>query len=183
MIKSVVRNIFLVGFMASGKTSVGIELTRMLRWPLIDGDDEIVRRAGKSIEKIFQESGEEEFRLMERGIIIELCRQEGKIITPGGGAFVDETNRSRMLESGEVFCLTASPTTIYQRLAAQRGTDPVRPLLEVEDPLGRIQELMAERRTAYSQAHHTIQTDELDSKEIANLIALTCGLRAPSTGV
>lgn len=168
--------------MASGKTSAGIALTRTLGWPLVDGDDEIVRRTGKSIETIFQELGEEEFRQIESSVINELCRHEGKIITPGGGAFVDETNRSRMLESGEVFCLTASPATIYRRLCAEAGNGPVRPLLEVEDPMERIHELMAERQAVYSQAHHTIQTDKLAPEEIANLIVLTCGLGAPSTG-
>ena len=171
-----VRNIFLVGFMASGKTSVGIALTRMLGWPLVDGDDEIVRRSGKSIEAIFRDSGEDAFRELERSAIAELCRQQGRIITAGGGAFIDETNRTRMLESGEVFCLSARAGTIHQRLSAQSGSDPVRPLLEGDDPLGRIQDLMVERQAAYSQAHHTIQTDRLAPDEIADLIVQTCGL-------
>lgn len=168
--------------MASGKTSAGIALTRMLGWPLVDGDDEIVRRTGKSIDAIFRQSGEEGFRQIERSVINELCRHEGKIIAPGGGAFVDETNRSRMLESGEVFCLNASPDTIYQRLRAESVNRPVRPLMAVEDSMGRIYELMAGRQAAYSQAHHTIQTDTLTPEEIANRIVSTCGLGTPSTG-
>ncbi len=173
-----VRNIFLVGFMASGKTSVGIALSRISGWPLVDADDEIERRSGKSIEVIFRDSGEDAFRELERMAISDLCQREGRIIAAGGGAFVDEANRSRMLESGEVFCLNASPETIYQRLSAQAGNESVRPLLAVGDPLGRIQELVAQRQAAYSEAHHTIQTDKMTPNDIANLILLTCGLES-----
>ena len=170
------RNIFLVGFMASGKTSVGIALTRLSGWPLVDADDEIVRWSGKSIEMIFRDSGEDAFRELERLVIKDLCQKEGRIVAAGGGAFLDEQNRSRMLEYGEVFCLNAKPETIHQRLSTQAGNDPVRPLLAGNDPVDRIQELLVERQSAYSQAHHTIQTDKMTPNEIANLILLTCGL-------
>ena len=81
------RNIFLVGFMASGKTSVGIALTRLSGWPLVDADDEIVRRSGKSIEMIFRDSGEDAFRKLEQLAIKDLCQKEGRIVAAGGGAF------------------------------------------------------------------------------------------------
>lgn len=177
-----VRNIFLVGFMASGKTTVGVALTRMLGWPLIDGDDEIVRQTGKSIETIFKESGEGAFRQLERSVINDLCSQQGRIIAPGGGAFVDHTNRVRMLESGEVFCLNASPDTIHQRLSEQSSDGAVRPLMDVEDPVARIQELLSERHEAYSQAHHMIDTDRLSPNEIADLIRQACRLDSLNTG-
>lgn len=168
--------------MASGKTTVGVALTRMLGWPLIDGDDEIVRQTGKSIETIFKESGEGAFRVLERSVINDLCNQKGRIITPGGGAFVDPTNRARMLESGEVFCLNASPDTIHQRLSEQASDGAVRPLIEVEDPAARIQELLSERHEAYLQAHHMIDTDRLSPNEIADLIRQTCRLDSLDTG-
>jgi shikimate kinase len=177
-----VRNIFLVGFMASGKTSVGIALTRLSGWPFIDTDDEVVRWAGKSIDMIFQGSGEDGFRELEQSVINTICQRDGRIIAAGGGAFVDQTNRSRMLESGEVFCLDASANTILGRLSSQTGNEPVRPLLAGEDPLGRVQELMAERQPAYSEAHHTIRTDKLTPDEIASLILLTCGLEPRVSG-
>jgi shikimate kinase len=170
--------------MASGKTSVGIALTQLSGWPLIDVDDEIVRRSGKSIEVIFQDSGEDAFREIERLAIKDICQKVGRIIAAGGGAFLDGQNRSRMLEYGEVFCLNAKADTIHERLSAQAWNDPVRPLLAGDDPVDRIQELLAERQEAYSQAHHTIQTDKMTPREIANLILLTCGLepRWPAAG-
>ena len=177
------RNIFLVGFMASGKTSVGIALTRLSGWPLVDADDEIVRRSGKSIEMIFRDSGEDAFRKLEQLAIKDLCQKEGRIVAAGGGAFLDEVNRSRMLEYGEVFCLNAKADTIHQRLSVQAGDDAVRPLLSGNDPVDRIQELLTERQEAYSQAHHTIQTDKLTPNEIANLILLTCGLEPRATAL
>ena len=164
------RNIFLVGFMASGKTSVGRALSQATGWPLIDADDEIVFRAGKPIARIFEDSGEDAFRKLERTVIKDLCGAKGHIIATGGGAFVDSANQSRMLESGAVVCLEAQPETIYRRLLYEDGGAAVRPLLSVDDPLGRIEELLAQRRPAYAKAHHTIETDKIAPEQIAGRV-------------
>ena len=164
------RNIFLVGFMASGKTHVGSALSRLTGWDLVDADDELVRRAGKSITHIFKESGEASFREMERSVIKDLCLGQRRIIAAGGGAFVDDGNRSIMLNNGLVICLSAKPETIYQRVVEQDGDAAVRPLLAGPDPLQRIKELLAQRAGAYAQAHHTIETDELAPAQVAERI-------------
>ena len=165
------RNIFLVGFMASGKTSVGAALSGMTGWELVDADDELVRRAGKSIARIFEESGEARFREMERAVIKDLSLGQHRIIAAGGGAFVDDSNRSTMLNNGLVVCLSAKPETIYRRVVEQDGDAAVRPLLASPDPLQRINDLLAQRAAAYAQAHHTIDTDELTPEQVAVRIA------------
>ena len=163
-------NIFLVGFMASGKTCVGATLSRLTGWDLVDADDELVQRAGKSIARIFKESGEVRFREMERAVIKDLCSRERQIIAAGGGAFVDDSNRSIMLNNGLVVCLSAKPETIYQRVVEQDGDAAVRPLLAGPDPLQRIKDLLAQRAEAYAQAHHTIETDALALAQVAERI-------------
>ncbi len=161
-------NIILVGFMASGKSHVGRILSERTGLPLVDADSVIVERAGKSIEQIFAYEGENAFRALERQVIAELCQDNGQIISAGGGAFVDPDNRRVMLQGGTVFCLQASPETVYQRLKADNDSgQAVRPLLAGADPLGRIRELLAQRAEAYGQAHHCIDTDELTPEEVA----------------
>ncbi len=156
--------------MASGKTSVGRALSNATGWPLIDADDEIVRRAGKPVAQIFVDSGEAAFRDIERSVITGLCQSRGRIVSAGGGAFVDAQNRSVMLNGGTVFWLFAEPATIYRRIIDESGDAAVRPLLAVDDPLARIESLLAQRSPAYAKAHHTIATDGHSPEAIARLI-------------
>ena len=149
------RNIILVGFMASGKTSVGRALAYHIGWTLVDADDVIVARAGKPIHRIFAEDGEPAFRELESQVIAELCAAEQQVIASGGGAFVSERNRDVMLAGGRVFFLSSSRR--HHPAAGARGGctgGPIRPLLAVEDPEARIAELLAQRTPAYTQAHH-----------------------------
>ena len=170
------RNIFLVGFMASGKSSVGRALSRLTGWPFADADDEIVRRAEKPIDQIFKDCGEPAFRELERAVIRDICADQGRIVSVGGGAFVDDGNRKALLEAGTVFCLNAEAETIHRRVLNGRAGAPVRPLLAGTDPLERIEQLLVERAPAYSEAHHTVQTDDLTQDQIADEIARACGL-------
>ncbi|MCY4365087.1 MAG: shikimate kinase [Chloroflexi bacterium] len=172
------NNIILVGFMASGKSQVGRILSERTGMPLVDADTVVVERAGKSIEQIFADAGEEAFRSLEREVIAELCGGVGQIISAGGGAFVAQDNRQALLTGGTVFCLQARPETIYHRLKADNDSgQAVRPLLAGSDPLGRIRELLAQRAEAYGQAHHRIDTDELTPEEVAGrvLSSITIG--------
>ena len=165
------QNIFLVGFMASGKTEVGGILSRLTGWELVDADDEIERRAGRSVQRIFEEDGEEAFRNLERAVTQELCAASGKVIAAGGGAFVDPGNRRRMLENGLVVWLSAQPETIHRRVIQSQGTASVRPLLAGDDPLDRIRTLLSQRAEAYGQAHHTVETDNLTPEQVARAIS------------
>ena len=171
------RNIILVGFMASGKTSAGRALAEGLGgWTLVDADDEIVARAGKPIHRIFAEDGEPAFRDLERQVITDLCAGERQIIASGGGAFVDPENRDAMLSGGRVFFLSASPAEILRRVQEEDTGGPIRPLLAVEDPEARIAKLLAQRTPAYAQAHHAVETDALTPEGVAEEIIRVCGI-------
>ena len=181
------RNIILVGFMASGKTSVGRALAEALSgaattrsesgWTLVDADDVIVARAGKPIHRIFTEDGEPAFRELESRVIADLCAGERQVIASGGGSFVSRVNRDVMLAGGRVFFLSASPATILRRVLEEDAGGPIRPLLAPSTgsgqgyaPEARIAELLAQRLPAYAQAHHTIETDTLTTKGVARRI-------------
>ena len=173
------RNIILVGFMASGKTSVGRALSAVTGWPLVDADDEIVARAGKPIHCIFRDDGEPAFRELERQVIADLCAGAGQVIASGGGAFTDPRNHDVMRAGGVVFYLSAQPATILRRVREQDAAGPVRPLLAVPDPAARIAELLAQRAAAYAQAHHTVDTDGLEPAAVAERITNICGIFPP----
>ena len=165
--------------MATGKSHVGRVLCGKTGWPLVDADDEIVQRAGKPIQLIFDDDGETYFRDLERLVIADLCAGSQQIISAGGGAFVDTANRMLMLISGLVICLSATPETIFSRVGADKGdTGPLRPLLvgdNLEDnPLDRIKSLLAQRTDVYSQAHHTIETDSLTPQQVGERILELC---------
>ena len=171
-------NIFLVGFMASGKSHVGRQLAKKIGWKLLDADSEIVERAGRSIETIFKTDGEEVFRALESDIVAELCAGSRQIVAMGGGAFLNPVNRQNMLSHGFVICLRARPETILKRLNKAQANDrargrrntPIRPLLGVDNSLKKIECLIQERSVAYSEAHYQVDTDELDPDEIAQQI-------------
>ena len=175
-----VRNIILVGFMGSGKSSVGRALSLRCGWPRVDADEIIVSRAGKPIADIFRDSGEEAFRDLERTVMKDLCQQSGRIISGGGGSFIDEENRRIMLDCGAVFYLSARPETIQLRVTGANPSAPVRPLLAGGEPLERIKGLLAQRTPAYSQAHHTIETDQLSPGQVAEAILKICGPGLPN---
>ena len=170
------RNIILVGFMASGKTSVGRALAERTGWTLVDADDVIVSRAGKPIHRIFSEDGELAFRELERQVIVDLCAGERQVIASGGGAFVNPQNRDTMLSGGQVFYLSASPAEILRRVREEDAGGPIRPLLAVEDPEARIEELLSQRADAYALAHHTVETDALTAEGVAARVVGICGM-------
>ena len=170
-----VRNIILVGFMASGKSSVGRALSRRCGWTRWDADDEIVAWAGKPIADIFRDSGEDAFRELERSVVKGICLETGRIIAAGGGSFIDDENRRTMLDCGTVFYLSARPETIHRRVTGGNPNAPARPLLGEGNSLERITELLAQRMPAYSQAHHAVETDNLTPDQVAQAILKICG--------
>ena len=170
------RNIILVGFMASGKTSVGRALADRTGWTFVDADDAIVARAGKPIHRIFEEDGEPAFRELERRVIADLCAGERQIIASGGGAFVNEQNRDVMLSGGQAIYLQATPAEILRRVREEDAGGPIRPLLAVEDPEASIAQLLTQRTPAYAHAHHAVETDALTPEGVADRIAGLCGI-------
>ncbi len=160
------KNIVLTGFMGTGKTEVGRELARVLGWRVIDVDDEIVKAQGMSINEIFGRFGEQAFRDMETEMIKEVSQNRNVIISTGGGAVLRQENMDILKDKGVVVCLDAAPETIFRRTSRNNE----RPLLKVENPLGRIRELLEARRPFYQKADITIDTDDKNPLRIAEEI-------------
>ena len=144
-----VRNIVLTGFMGTGKSSVGKELSAIRNIGFIDTDEEITKQFG-SINELFENHGEEYFRQCEREIIIQVAKSAEVVIATGGGAVMDPNNIKVLEGSGEIFCLTANPEEVVHRLTSS-GEVGVRPLLDVEDPYDAISKLLATREDIYKQ--------------------------------
>ena len=158
------NNIILIGFMGSGKTSVGIRLSYSLKRTLIDTDKWIVQKQKMTVSDIFERDGESAFRRLETECLKTLVKEaNGQIISAGGGLPVREENRKLLKQLGKVFYLKVSPETVYARLK----TDTTRPLLQVADPLEQIRILLEEREKIYeSCADVTLEVSERTFDEI-----------------
>lgn len=148
------RTIALVGLMGAGKTTVGRRLAQALTLPFADADDEIVTAAGRSIEDIFADRGECDFRRGERQIIARLLAGPVHVLATGGGAFIDERTRMLMKERAISVWLKA-PLEVLMKRVTKRDH---RPLLKEEDPQAVMQRLMAERYPIYGEADIIIET-------------------------
>lgn len=162
-------NVVLIGFMGSGKSTMGIRLSYQLRYVLEDTDKLIEARAGKTISEIFAQEGEEAFRQMETELLEKLAERKGRrVYSVGGGTPVRAVNRPLLKKLGTVVYLRTRPETVYERLK----DDNTRPLLQGEDPLGKIRRLMAEREEAYMDAADMVlDVDEMTSEQVVERIA------------
>lgn len=160
------RNIVLIGFMGTGKSVVGRALAQRLRRRFVDVDERIERTAGRPIRKIFAEEGEAAFRQMERAMIAEVARADGQVMATGGGAVLDETNLAVLKGNGWLVWLKADPDVILQRI----GDPSSRPLLNVEDPKGRLTELLGLRQATYAKADAVVETSARSIQEIVEEI-------------
>lgn len=174
-----ISNIYVTGFSGTGKTTVSRELARILSWRFVDLDDEIVEVAGKTIEKIFTEDGEDSFRALESQALRRVSEAQNQVVSTGGGIVTHSANRAAMASSGFVVLLDASPETIYSRLAAQNAHEPeiVRPMLDSADALERIRELKSQRHVHYTTAHYTVDTDGLTPVQVAENIVAAWNMR------
>src|SRR3989440_2338612 len=141
------ENIYLVGLMGAGKTTVGRLLARRLKLRFLDSDQEIERRCGVKIPVVFEIEGEAGFRAREAHVIAELAALEGIVLATGGGAVLSAQNRQLLAAAGFVAYLRAQPDDLYERVRHDRN----RPLLATPDPLGRLRELYAERDPLYRE--------------------------------
>ncbi|MBK7896739.1 MAG: shikimate kinase [Candidatus Promineifilaceae bacterium] len=162
-----IPNIILTGFMGTGKSSVGRLLAQRLQRPFLDTDALIVQRDGRSIATIFAEDGEATFRHWERTVARELAQQQGLVIATGGRLMLDEDNAELLAASGQVFCLTAAPQTILNRIK----DDAERPLLNVPNPAERIALLLEMRREGYGHFPQ-INTEGKTAAQVADEIVL-----------
>jgi shikimate kinase len=138
-------NIFLVGMMGAGKTTIGRMLARRLKLRFIDADHEIEARCGVKIPVIFEIEGEAGFRAREAQALAELTQLHGIVLATGGGVVLNEENRRLLAAHGTVIYLRATPEHLYERVRQDRN----RPLLATGDPLSRLRELYRERDPLY----------------------------------
>ncbi|MBS1226763.1 MAG: Shikimate kinase [Proteobacteria bacterium] len=141
------RNVYLVGLMGAGKTTIGRSLAKRLALDFVDSDHEIEARTGVSIPTVFEIEGEEGFRKRESQVIADLSRLCGRVVATGGGAVLREENRRNMKASGFVVYLNVPPHTLLERTRNDRN----RPLLQVADPLLRLKELFVQRDSFYRE--------------------------------
>lgn len=157
-------NIVLIGFMATGKTTVAKAIAQKLRKRYVSTDDMVAEKSKKTITKIFKEEGEREFRRLEMEAIEKASRMRNAVIDCGGGAVLNRINIERLKQEGVIILLKASPKAILERNSKD---DRKRPLLEVEDQASIIQELLASRTPLYqNSADHEVDTTDLTVEEV-----------------
>ena len=160
-------NIFLIGFMGTGKSTISAVLGKELSTEVIEMDELIVKRQGMPIFQIFETRGEEYFRELETGLLVELQQRDGVIVSCGGGTPMRECNVAEMKKSGIIVLLTARPETIFERVRYSHN----RPLIEHNKTVEYIAELLEKRREKYEAAADvTIATDGKDTHEICREI-------------
>jgi shikimate kinase len=160
------RNIALIGFMGTGKSSVGRMLADQLHFTFLDTDELVETRAGKSIAAIFAEEGEAAFRQREREVVAELSSRKRSIISTGGGVGANLDNLASLKEHALVVCLWASPENIWERVRHQSH----RPLLQDGEPLAKIRRLLAEREPIYKQADVLLNTEVRSVREVTQQV-------------
>ncbi len=147
-------NIVLVGFMGTGKTSIGRRIASHLRMRYVDTDDVVERDTGRRISDIFAADGEPAFRAFESAAVRKVSKLHDHVISTGGGVVLQAANMAELKRNGIIFCLTATPEEIYRRVGHQSH----RPLLQTPDPLAQIQAMLTERQPYYAEADHTVMT-------------------------
>ena len=156
-------NLYLVGFMGTGKSTVGRAVAQKLGFELLDSDHEIERLQRKTIPEIFAQDGEPVFRAMERAFVEGGHPGARTVVSCGGGLVVQPGMLTALKAKGVVVCLHASIETILERTARQRN----RPLLAVENPDERVRTLYAQREPIYRQSGTVILTDSRPLSDIA----------------
>jgi shikimate kinase len=162
-------NLYLVGMMGAGKTTVGRILARRLKLRFVDADHEIEARCGVKIPVIFEIEGEAGFRAREAHAIAELTALDGIVLATGGGAVLAAANRRRLAARGTVVYLRALPEDLYERVRHDRN----RPLLAGADPLGRLRALYIERDPLYREIADLIVETGAQSVQVLARALLT----------
>jgi shikimate kinase len=161
----------LIGYRATGKTTVGCLLAERLGWTCVDTDDHIQREVGKSVRQIFEQEGEASFRDYETAAIGSLARGHKLVLTVGGGAVLRAENRRAIATAGPVVWLDASVATIHQRLIADTQTALQRPALTDLSQRDEIERLVGERQPIYAAcADVRIDTDGLTPRQVTDAI-------------
>ena len=161
------RAIVLIGFMGSGKSSVGRILERRTGWPRFDTDELVSARFGRSIAEIFAEFGEDKFRSAESEVVEQLSTESAAVVVTGGGIVLRAGNVDLLRRVGTLVHLEADEETLFRRVS-RRAT---RPLLQTENPRGTLAELLRKRLPLYRQAaDFQVDTSKLTHDEVADAV-------------
>ncbi len=163
-------NVYLIGFMGAGKSTVAPRLADKMDRDWIDTDDLVEEKKGMSVPEIFEYYGENRFREIETDVIKEVSQKEGKIVAVGGGAPMEQENWEKMQSTGKIVYLEVSPKEIMERV----GNDGARPLLadlKHEEKRGKIKRMLKKRHPRYSKADHIILCDGAATDTVAGEVA------------
>ncbi|SDG45038.1 shikimate kinase [Selenomonas sp. WCT3] len=163
------KNVILIGFMGTGKTSTGKMLASKLGCAFIDMDQKIEEEAGRRIPEIFAQQGEEHFRQLERELVERLSARRNAVISTGGGTVKNPANVAAFKKSGIIICLSASVDAVLER-TKRHGTRPVLDQADQGDRRKAVESLMEERKTLYQQADFTIDTSDLSPLQVVENI-------------
>lgn len=174
------KNIALVGFMGSGKSTAGPLLAKETGWKFVDLDDLIEERTGRSINAIFEQEGEKTFRGYESAALADIARRSGVVLSCGGGVVISAKNRRLLSANFHVIYLHLSLPVIRERLRGSSG----RPLIHVKEPEAKIKELYTERLPFYKEvASYALEADALSPSQIAERIIKWTTLHQVETAV
>lgn len=171
-------NLYLVGFMGTGKSTIGRAVAHRLGFRLLDSDHEIEKKEGRTIAEIFARQGEAAFRKMEREFVEQGHPAERTVVACGGGLVVAPGMLESLRSRGIVICLHASLETVLERTSRHRH----RPLLNVEDPAERIRTLYQARESVYLNAGTVLLTDSRPQSEIVAHVLRTWRREAAGFG-
>jgi shikimate kinase len=166
------QNIALIGFMAVGKSVVGRKLAQRLKRRFVDLDKTIEKCEGIKVREIFENKGEPYFRQVETKALACVLRENGQVISTGGGVVLSEDNLRLLQDRSLIVCLSADIQTLVRR----SGSRKQRPLLMAADKAQRINELLGQRQKYYANAHIEIDTSNLTVQEVVEKIIALAGL-------
>ncbi|GAB4111984.1 MAG: shikimate kinase [Candidatus Caldatribacteriota bacterium] len=161
------KNIFITGFMGTGKSAVGECLAQKTGKVFLDMDKVIESQEGNSIKEIFASKGENYFRSLETRILKEISSRQGIIVATGGGALLSEENYQLACNGGYIVLLWATPEVILERLKKEKD---IRPLLSGSDRLEKIKMLLQQRKEKYNRIKYQIETTNLSIDQVAKAI-------------
>jgi shikimate kinase len=167
-------NVFLIGYRATGKSTVARQIAATLGLKCVDSDALIVQAAGMTITEIFAAETEEGFRERESAVVAEIALGDNQVVALGGGAVLRSENRAAIRDQGQIVWLQASVDSVCERLTEDLQTQSQRPQLTTHDLYDEVSELMERRRDIYAAvADFSVDTESLDAEEVAAEIIAT----------
>jgi shikimate kinase len=164
-------NIVLIGYRATGKTSVGAGLAEALHCPFVDLDQVLVREAGRSVADIVAQDGWDEFRRLEKELVARYRDTRGHVLATGGGVILDPKNVTALRKNGILIWLTAEPAAIQARLAQDQPRDANRPSLTGADTVQEVEAVLQERAPLYqAAAQMSVDTTHRSVSQVVKLV-------------